>query len=152
MQYPARLALGAFLVVFAAPLQAQSANAEAATASPTAVVVPAAAASPSFVPSFAPADAAPLAAPTADRNAEGSSVAGAPLTGQRAGVHVRETNRPANAATAAAAHANLGQSRAMMAVGVAGLIVGAIIGGTPGTIIMVGGGLVGLLGLYDYLQ
>jgi len=44
------------------------------------------------------------------------------------------------------------QSRAMMIVGGAGLIVGAIIGGTPGTLVMVGGGVVGLVGLYDYLQ
>jgi hypothetical protein len=44
------------------------------------------------------------------------------------------------------------QSRAMMIVGGAGLIVGAIIGGTPGTIVMVGGAVVGLLGLYEYVQ
>jgi hypothetical protein len=44
------------------------------------------------------------------------------------------------------------QSRAMMIVGGAGLIVGAIIGGTPGTIVMVGGGVVGLIGLYNYLE
>ncbi|MHB1862992.1 MAG: hypothetical protein ACYCVL_08465 [Gemmatimonadaceae bacterium] len=44
------------------------------------------------------------------------------------------------------------QSRAMMIVGGAGLIVGALIGGTPGTIVMVGGGVLGLFGLYNYLQ
>ena len=44
------------------------------------------------------------------------------------------------------------QSRAMMIVGGAALIVGAIIGGTPGTIVMVGGGVVGLIGLYNYLE
>lgn len=48
--------------------------------------------------------------------------------------------------------AELGQSKAMMVVGLGGLIVGAIIGGTPGTIIMVGGAVVGLVGLYNYLQ
>jgi hypothetical protein len=76
---------------------------------------------------------------------------GASLTGLRAGVHASETSRPAQP-NFQAAHANLGQARAMMIVGVAGLITGAIIGGTPGTIIMVGGALVGLLGLYDYVQ
>ena len=40
----------------------------------------------------------------------------------------------------------------MMIVGGAALIVGAIIGGTPGTIVMVGGGVVGLIGLYNYLE
>ncbi|OYV74457.1 MAG: hypothetical protein B7Z72_00080 [Gemmatimonadetes bacterium 21-71-4] len=44
------------------------------------------------------------------------------------------------------------QSRAMMIVGGAGLIVGALIGGTPGTIVMVGSGVLGLFGLYYYLQ
>ena len=41
---------------------------------------------------------------------------------------------------------------AMMIVGGAALIVGAIIGDTPGTIIMVGGAGVGLYGLYKYLE
>jgi hypothetical protein len=76
---------------------------------------------------------------------------GAPLTGLRAGVHARESARPLQV-TAAPAHGNLGQSRAMMVVGVAGLLAGAIIGGTPGNLIMVGGAVVGLIGLYDYLQ
>ena len=40
----------------------------------------------------------------------------------------------------------------MMIVGVAGLIAGALIGDTPGTVIMVGGAVIGLVGLYDYLQ
>jgi hypothetical protein len=45
-----------------------------------------------------------------------------------------------------------GQSTAMMVVGGAGLLVGAIVGGKAGSIIMVGGGLVGLLGLWNYLK
>jgi hypothetical protein len=44
------------------------------------------------------------------------------------------------------------QSRAMMIVGGVALVVGAIIGGDPGTIVMVGGAVVGLVGLYDYLR
>jgi hypothetical protein len=76
---------------------------------------------------------------------------GAPLTGLRAGVHAQESARPLQP-TAASTHANLGQARAMMVVGVAGLLAGAIIGGTPGNIIMVGGAVVGLVGLYNYLQ
>jgi hypothetical protein len=82
--------------------------------------------------------------------APATETAGAPTTGLRAGVHARDSHQPA--APTAASHANLGQARAMMVVGVAGLIVGAIIGGTPGTLIMVGGALVGLKGLYDYMQ
>jgi hypothetical protein len=78
-------------------------------------------------------------------------VGGAPLTGLRAGVHARETNRP-DQPMLAPNNAHLGQARAMMIVGVAGLIAGALIGDTPGTIIMVGGAVIGLVGLYDYLQ
>jgi hypothetical protein len=77
---------------------------------------------------------------------------GAPMTGLRAGVHSRESSRPDRPTIAAPQHANLGQARAMMVVGVAALIAGAIIGDTPGTIVMVGGAVIGLIGLYDYLQ
>ena len=44
------------------------------------------------------------------------------------------------------------QSVAMMIVGGAALIVGSLIDGDTGTIIMVGGGVVGLVGLFNYLQ
>ena len=43
-------------------------------------------------------------------------------------------------------------STAMMIVGGAGLIVGAVVGGKAGTVIMVGGGVVGLVGLWNYLK
>lgn len=41
---------------------------------------------------------------------------------------------------------------ALMIVGGTALIVGSVVGGDSGTIIMVGGGVVGLIGLYRYLQ
>jgi hypothetical protein len=41
---------------------------------------------------------------------------------------------------------------ALMIVGGAGLIVGSVIGGDAGTLIMVGSGVIGLVGLYRYLQ
>ena len=44
------------------------------------------------------------------------------------------------------------QNVALMIVGGAGLIVGSIIDGDTGTIFMVGGGVVGLVGLYRYLS
>jgi hypothetical protein len=40
----------------------------------------------------------------------------------------------------------------MMIVGGAGVLVGAIVGGRAGTAIMVGGGVVGLVGLWNYLK
>lgn len=55
-------------------------------------------------------------------------------------------------AAAMQARAGLGQSRALMFVGLATLIAGAVIGGDAGTIIMVAGAGIGLWGLYQYLQ
>jgi len=43
-------------------------------------------------------------------------------------------------------------SVALMIVGGTILIVGAVVGGQPGTIIMIGGGTVGVIGLIRYLQ
>lgn len=66
--------------------------------------------------------------------------------------------RPA-ASTAAAASSQtrrrsggMNSSVVLMVVGGAAMVAGAIIGGDAGTIFMVGGGLVGLWGLYNYLQ
>jgi hypothetical protein len=39
-----------------------------------------------------------------------------------------------------------------MAVGVGAMIVGAIVGDTPGTIIVIGGAAMALFGLYHYLE
>jgi hypothetical protein len=50
------------------------------------------------------------------------------------------------------ARRNLGQARAMMIVGGATFLAGALIGGDAGTIIMVGGAAIGLWGLYQYLR
>jgi hypothetical protein len=72
------------------------------------------------------------------------------MTGLRAGVHARETARSNQPYVVTSQH--MGQDKAMMVVGVAALVAGAIIGGAPGTIVMVGGAVVGLVGLYNYLQ
>lgn len=44
------------------------------------------------------------------------------------------------------------QNQTLMVLGGASLLVGAIIGGKAGTVFMVGGAVVGLYGLYKYLQ
>ena len=41
---------------------------------------------------------------------------------------------------------------ALMIIGGAGLLVGALISGSAGTVIMVGGGVIGLIGLWNYLN
>lgn len=45
-----------------------------------------------------------------------------------------------------------GQDVALMAVGVGAMIAGALIGDTPGTIILIGGAGMALFGLYHYLE
>ena len=54
--------------------------------------------------------------------------------------------------TAAPCCRNQGQDVAMMAVGVGAMIVGAIVGETAGTIIIIAGAGVALYGLYHYLE
>ena len=151
MQLPARLAVCSLLLAVAMPLSAQNATSNAQFVREVTVLEPSA---PAPAAAFAPASVAAPAAEPAPQSVEAPRVAGAPMTGLRAGVHAPEHARTdvQAAAAAAAAHANLGQARALMVVGVAGLLVGAIIGGTPGTIIMIGGAVIGLKGLYDYLQ
>jgi hypothetical protein len=80
-----------------------------------------------------------------------SSVIGPSRDGLRAGVRARTSARPDQPLTAPN-QAGLGQARAMMIVGGAALVVGAVIGHTAGTLIMVGGAVIGLVGLYQYLQ
>ena len=58
----------------------------------------------------------------------------------------------AAAATQAARRKSMGQPVALMVVGAAAIVVGAIIGGDAGTIFMIGGAVAGLIGLYQYLQ
>ena len=48
--------------------------------------------------------------------------------------------------------ASSNRNPAMMIVGGAALIVGAVISGRAGTIVMIAGGAIGLVGLWNYLQ
>lgn len=85
---------------------------------------------------------ASVQAPTAGPTLDGATV------GIRHSVDQSATT-PTNA-TPAVRHGD--QSTALMIVGGAAFLAGAIIGGDAGTIIMVGGAAVGLYGLYLYLQ
>jgi hypothetical protein len=46
----------------------------------------------------------------------------------------------------------LGQARALMIVGFAAVVIGLLMDNDPGTLIAVGGAVVGLYGLYHYLR
>ena len=78
--------------------------------------------------------------------------AGPTLDAATVGIH-RDATQSATAPTNATPAVHHGdQPTALMIVGGAAFLAGAIIGGDAGTIIMVGGAAVGLYGLYLYLQ
>jgi hypothetical protein len=78
------------------------------------------------------------------------STAGPTVAASVVGIKANSTSTP----KAVAADNNLGAGRnvALMVVGGAALIIGAIIGGTAGVLIAVGGAAVGLYGLYYFVQ
>jgi hypothetical protein len=144
MRHSTRLATLCLLVAAAAPLRAQSSSAPAraadgAAADSALVALPGLATDSLLL-------TAPRNAPAADRPS-----ATAPLAGFQAAAHAPVAATTLTPMTAAA-RANLGQSRALMIVGAVALVTGAVIGGDPGTLIMVGGAIIGLYGLYEYLQ
>jgi hypothetical protein len=60
--------------------------------------------------------------------------------------------QPADSASMAMQRQNVGQPVALMVVGGAAILVGAVIGDAPGTLFMIGGAIALLYGLYKYLQ
>ena len=77
--------------------------------------------------------------------------AGPTLDAATVGIH-RDATQSATTPTNATPARHSDQPTALMIVGGAAFLAGAIIGGDAGTIIMVGGAAVGLYGLYLYLQ
>ena len=128
-------AAAAVLFVAAGSLAAQNATQNSAATDPQAPVV------------AAPAvEQAPVAAPAAEQ-----SVSLAPFAANTTvGIHQLAPSGPVPYAPPPREH--VGSNVAMMIVGGAALVVGAVVGGTPGTIIMVGGGVIGLVGLFRYLE
>ena len=100
-----------------------------------------------FLPSSArPAD---LRTPTTTGSTGASAAAEGPSL-ESSAVAVR--HQPSTEAAPAAARHGTGQPEALMIVGGAAILVGLLIGGGPGYAIAVGGAVVGLVGLYQYLQ
>lgn len=85
------------------------------------------------------------AAPTADTTRVGP-------TADAARIAVSEPRSSDLTITTAAPRRGLGQPVALMVVGGAALLAGLIIGDDAGTVIAVSGALIGLYGLYEYLQ
>lgn len=97
-------------------------------------------------------DVAPAAAPGSPGAKHATAPAGPTLERAAAGVRAPRAAAGPNAPLPAPRREETAQNRAMMIVGGAGLIVGAIIGDTAGTLVMVGSAGVGLWGLYKYLE
>lgn len=96
----------------------------------------------SLAPRTPPADVAAV---------KDSATAGPTLAAARVAARYHES-ADLKITTAAPRRAGYGQPVALMVVGGAALLTGLIIGDDAGTVIAVGGALVGLYGLYEYLQ
>jgi hypothetical protein len=82
-----------------------------------------------------------------------NSVKGPTLQAASVGFRVNEAKVDASTkATVAQIRRHEGQDVALMVVGVGAMIVGAIVGDTAGTIIIIGGAGMALFGLYHYLE
>ena len=75
---------------------------------------------------------------------EGAAVGARPVSQTNASLDQAET--------AMQQRLGLGQARALMIVGFAALVIGLLMDNDPGTLIAVGGAVVGLYGLYHYLR
>src|ERR1700730_13835391 len=82
------------------------------------------------------------------------SAKGPTIESAAVGFRVNESKVDASTKTTAAplVQRHQGQDVALMVVGVGAMIAGALIGGTPGTIIIIGGAGMALFGLYHYLE
>ncbi len=123
--------LAAVVFVAAGTLSAQATEKNTAQTDPTVAAAPA-------------VDQTPVAAPAAE------PVSLAPLA-SNASVGVKSF-APASPTPYTPKPEHVGSNVALMIIGGAVLIVGAVVGGTAGTIIMLGGAAVGIVGLYRYLQ
>lgn len=73
-------------------------------------------------------------------------------TVQSAAIGFRATTDNNLALKAGPIRRGAGQDVALMVVGVAAMVAGAIIGDTAGTIVLIGGAAMALYGLYNYLE
>jgi hypothetical protein len=81
-----------------------------------------------------------------------SSVKGPTLQAAAVAFRMSEAKVDASTKVTAPIRPHQGQDVALMAVGVGAMIVGALVQGTAGTIIIIGGAGMALFGLYHYLE
>src|ERR1043166_8468470 len=131
-----RAGIGFVIAAFAPGLLGAQAAAPAANAADSAVVAPSAQTTP-----------APQAQATDAGHTDAATPAAVPFTLHRQ-VPAPSLTEPSGSLTAAPPTRQ--QSKAMMIAGGAAFLAGAIIGGKVGLIFMAGGGVVGLVGLYNW--
>jgi hypothetical protein len=90
-------------------------------------------------------------AQTPAAEAQARAVAGPTVAGSTIGVR-RVAPEVSKSAPAAEPRLGAGRNVALMVVGGAALVIGAIIGGPAGVLLAVGGAVVGLYGLYNFVQ
>ena len=95
-----------------------------------------------------------IAGSTNAQQVSGAAAKGPTLQAAAVGFRPAENKVDASAklTTSPIVRRHQGQDVALMAVGVGAMIAGAIIGDTPGTIIIIGGAAMALFGLYHYLE
>jgi hypothetical protein len=119
-----------FLMILPVAVIAQSATGSAVGITSSAATTPNATTTPNIaVPSAGPTNAA-----------------------STAGIRAPVTQRSNATAAAADSHLGAGQNVALMVVGGAALIIGAAIGETAGVLLAIGGAIVFLYGLYNFIQ
>lgn len=121
-----------------------------ATAVATLLAAPLRAQEGLLVPPPAPAPVPSAAAPAAPSHAAPAPAAGP--TVEAAAVGARQLVSSSRESNAAAPRGGRGQPVALIVVGGAAILAGLIIGGGAGYAIAVGGAVIGLVGLYQYLQ
>ncbi len=84
-------------------------------------------------------------------SANSAHSAGPTIAANTAGIRAPTATRALNA-RAADSHMGAGQNVALMVVGGAAIIIGAIIGETAGLLIAVAGAVIGLYGLFHFIQ
>jgi len=92
-----------------------------------------------------------VSAQSSTKVAQSDHSVGPTISANTAGIRAPTTVRSLNA-RAADSHMGAGENVALMVVGGAALIIGAVIGETAGVLIAVAGAAIGLYGLYHFIQ
>lgn len=90
---------------------------------------------------------------TAPESAKPDRGVGPTVAASTIGIRAPSAAKAGNSTAAAAdTHLGAGQNVALMVVGGAAIVIGAVIGGAGGILLAIGGAAIGLWGLYNFIQ